>query len=63
MKIIILNQNDGSVHIFNFNLKLKELDNFEIIDFYNEINKEFGLHLKDSECSYMITDNLNIQIY
>ena len=61
-KIIILNQQNGSIHVFDFDEDLWDLNERDIQDFYDSLNmEEYGF--QDDECSYMLVDELSIQIH
>lgn len=60
-KIIILDFNSTVTHIFDFNENI--YNNEEIQDFLDAINSEYDLYLKESECQWMITDELKLKIH
>ena len=62
-KIIILNQNNSSIHVFDFDDMAWDLDKRDIQDFYDYINDVYGYAFQDDECSYMLVNDLNIQIH
>lgn len=60
-KIIILDFSTAKVHVFPYDENVYP-DGEGFIN--NEwIEKEYGLGLKESQCQWMITDDLNIQIH
>lgn len=60
-KIIILDFNSTVTHVFDFNENLYNSE--EIQDFLDAINNEYDLYLKESECQWMITDELKLKIH
>ncbi len=60
-KIIILDFNNAKVHIFNYTNDVR--DNIEIEDFFNYLADHKGIQLREQDCQWMITDDLNIQIH
>lgn len=67
MKIIVLDNSTGVVHIFPFDPSIWKIDktshDFDVQDFYDAAAEEFETPLKDSECSYMIVHALNIAVH
>jgi hypothetical protein len=60
-KIIILDFSTAKVHVFPYDENIYS-DGEGFIN--NEwIEEEYGLGLKESQCQWMITDDLNIQIH
>ena len=62
-KIIILNQQNGSIHVFDFDEDLWDLNERDIQEFYDYLSFNHGFSFRDSECSYMLVDELSIQIH
>lgn len=60
-KIIILDFSSAKVHIFNYTNGIR--DNIEIEDFFNYLADHKGIQLREQDCQWMITDDLNIQIH
>jgi hypothetical protein len=57
-KIIILDFSTGEVHVFPYDEDLYE-DASDFLE--NDICKELGI--RESDCQYMVVDQLNIQIH
>lgn len=55
--IVILDHNSGEIYISEYDSNLVE--SYE--EYYDILNEKFNLSLKDSECSCMITSELNIK--
>jgi hypothetical protein len=62
-KIIILNQQNWSIHVFDFDEDLWDLNERDIQEFYDSLNIYDEYEFQDDECSYMLVDELNIQIH
>lgn len=55
-KIVVLDFSSAEVHVFD--VETSSVEDFDIIEFYNRVNQEFCLNLKDSECSWMLTNEV-----
>lgn len=55
--VVILNYNVGEIIIHTYDEET--LANYK--DMYEYLNSNYDLHLKESECSYMIVQDLNIR--
>lgn len=60
-KITILDHNQGLVHIFDFDENKFDVE--FIPDFLDEVNDNYGLYLKESECSWMFSEEIVIKIH
>lgn len=60
-KIIILDFEKGEVHIFNFDRNIFKEDDIQY--YFDVLNDNFNLHLTESNCQWMIVDNLNLKIH
>jgi len=59
-KIIILNFENGEVHIFDYDNKKYE----DPSDFFIDINETYkDIHLRENNCQYMIVEDLTIEIH
>lgn len=58
-KIIIFDHSVSEVHIFEYNEEVWD----DVVDFYDSVNDMFGTTFKDSQCSYMICDTINLTIH
>lgn len=69
MKLVVFDNSTEDVHVFPYdpsvwgsNTSIDKKD-FNVQDFYDAAAKEFEVRLKDSECSYMVVLDLNINIH
>jgi hypothetical protein len=68
-KCVVLDCSSGQAYVFSINVDFdmyKDDDgNFDITLFYDWMNKMHGLHLKESQCDYMISpsNGLTINFY
>lgn len=61
-KVIILDHNTISVHVFKFDSDIYDED--DIVRFLDDVNLKYDLNLKEDECSWMFADNsLKIKIH
>lgn len=61
-KIIILDLSTTSVHVFNYDSNI--FDANVIVDFFDYINNNYeDINLKESQCSWMIVDTVDIKVY
>jgi hypothetical protein len=58
-KIIILNFEDASVHIFDYDNQAYD----DALDFFEVINEEEGYNFKEQNCEWMIVKDLKIEIH
>ena len=58
-RIIILDSSDSSVRSFPYDENVYK--NHE--DFYDAVNSELGFYFTNSQCDYMIVEELKIQIH
>ena len=60
-KIIILDFSTTDVHIFDFDENCYSND--DIVQFFEDENEVHDLNLSESNCQWMITGQLNLQIH
>ncbi len=61
-QIIILDYSVGMIYMTEVeNHKAETITNDNITDFYDYLNEKYDLSLKESQCSYMIGKNLDIE--
>lgn len=60
-KIIILNFSTAKVHVFSFDENIYSNDN--IIDFFDVMNEKGDYNFKESQCQWMIVDELKLEIH
>jgi len=60
-KIIILDFSTAEVHIFPFDENIYSND--DIINFFNDMNEEGDYNFKESQCQWMIVDELKLEIH
>lgn len=60
-KITILDHNQGLIHIFDFDENKFDVE--LISDFFNEVHDKYGLYLRESECSWMFSEEIVIKIH
>ena len=58
--LVILDYSDGSIYLHNVDAAVVENKDFEIQDVYNELNELHDLHLKESQCEWMHSDELSV---
>lgn len=60
-KIIILDFSTAEVHVFTFDENIYSND--EIVDFFDAMNEEGDYGFKESQCQWMITNELKLEIH
>lgn len=60
-KIIILDFNSTVTHVFDFDENTDDSNN--IVDFLDGVNNKYDLYLKESECQWMIVEELKLEIH
>jgi endonuclease IV len=60
-KIIILDFNSAEVHVFDYTNDIR--NDLDFKEFLNYLADARGILLRELDCQWMITDNLNIQIH
>lgn len=59
-QVIVLDFATGDVHIFPFDEN--EFDTEDIVDFFDAVNEEYDLYLKEGECQWMFSSEDKLTI-
>lgn len=57
-KIIILDFETGTTHIFDYDSSYHDAE-----EFFEDVNERLGYNFSSKNCEYMIVDNLTIEIH
>lgn len=60
-KIIVLDGENQITHIFDFDDQVFDEEEIEV--FFQEVHMAFGMPLKESECSWMVVEQVKIEMH